>query len=197
MNDVHISIRELPDMETFELETGRMSAEDSIDYLKYEFTSEIDLIINGKNVLTDYGEIPLGYPAFAFAAYMTNGIIELLKSGRVTIPIYTMQEAVFGDCSHHVLDVTVLPTNKMVAAVSFSWTAAPSPPVPRGLPVVKDEVVQMAQLVDEVLKTATTFKERVDALAIQLGFAPTVFANAGFPASDCGELLRARDAYFA
>lgn len=195
MNGVHICVRELPDMESFELETGRRSVESSTLYLLYEFDSEIDLIINGKNVLTDYGEAPLGYPAFAFVAYMTNGMIELLKSGRAEIPIYIMQEAVSGDEPHHVLDVAILATDKKLAALSFSWTTTER--APRGLPVVKNELVPAKELVDQVLKTATPFKERVDALAIQLGLAPTVFANTGLPDLDIDALLRARDTYFA
>lgn len=195
MNGVHICVRELPDMESFELETGRRSVESSTLYLLYEFDSEIDLIINAKNVLTDYGKIPLAYPAFAFVAYMSNGMIELLKSGRAAIPIYIMQEAVSGDEPHHVLDVAILATDKERAAVSFSWTTTER--APRGLPVVKNELAPVEELVDQVLKTAKTFKERVDALASQLDLAPTILANTGLPDLDIDELLRARDAYFA
>lgn len=196
MGSVRIRIRELPDMLSFELETGRRDVDSSMFYLVYEFDSEIDLIINGKNVLTDYGEMPYGYPAFAFVAYMVNGMIELLKSGWASIPIYVMQEAVSGDASHHVLDVAILESDKTHAAVSFSWTTAPSH-MPRQLPVVKDEVVPTLQLVGEVVNTATTFKDRVDFLATQLHFPPTAFANTGLPDLDIDGLLRARDAYFA
>ena len=195
MDGVYIRIRELPEMQSFELEAGRRDVDSSTFYLAYEFDSEIDLIINGKNVLTDYGETSYGYPAFAFVAYMVNGMIELLKSGRASIPIYVMQEAVSGDASHHVLDVAIA-GDKTLAAVSFSWTTAPSR-VPRQLPVVKDEVVPTLQLVSEVVNTATAFKERVDFLATQLDFPPTAFANTGLPDLDIDGLLRARKAYFA
>jgi hypothetical protein len=190
LSQVQIRVRELPSMESFELSTGTMPVDEAIDYLKYEFDSEIDLIIGGKNVLTGY-ERPLAYPAFAFVANMTSGLSELLNAGKASIPIYIMQGAVSGPNPHHVLDLAALANDARVAAVSFYWTTA-SVPVRRGLPEVKGELVPVGQLADEILNTARTYKERLDFLALQLGIAPSTFADLRYE-----ELLHARKSYFA
>lgn len=151
---VVIGIAQLPDRDCFNQTEGEIAA---IRHVSQECDSYIDLIINGKNLLSDY----LGafvYPTFAFLRSTTLGICELFNEGKTNIPIFLQQYSFSRQSPCHSLEVKIEDQNPRQARVCFEWYTHIA--LPPGVPKVNGQLIEMADFTSALGHNIRLFEQR-------------------------------------
>ena len=168
MNSCCIQLRVLqtPDREDFGVADEEALRGDWIVRITQEFDSDVDLIVNGHNLLNGYPGA-LVYPVHALLRSFNNGLHSLLLRGQSVIPVYLQQYNFLQDSPQHELGIQLADDDCWTAAVSFQWF--PFTSRPRDLPIVEGERVPVSELVTEIVNCVALFKRTVQKTLANFG----------------------------